>query len=82
MSFPWLRTGGGLPASVRAARRQAMYRSELAERAALLRRLAFPRDRARRRLADNVAWDFEIGARGAPPSAREIDAVVAAAYGK
>ncbi|RMH38899.1 MAG: hypothetical protein D6689_18405 [Deltaproteobacteria bacterium] len=81
MSFDWIQNRGGLPAELRAARRDAMYRAELAERAALLRRLNYPRDVARRRIADNVAWDFEIGA-GAPPPADVIDSIVAAAYAR
>lgn len=80
--FDWLQNSAGLPANVRSARRQAMYRAELAERASLLRRLNFSRDRARRRLAANVAWEFEIGAGAGAPTAKDIDAVVSAAYGK
>ncbi len=57
-----------------------MYRTELAERAALLRRLNYPRERTRSRLSAHVQWDFEIGGAGGAPSANDIDAVVAAAY--
>ena len=82
MAFDWLQKGGGLPASVRSARRQAMYRAELAERAALYRRLNFRKEQAKQRLQANVAWDFEVAGSGGAPSAKEIDAVIAAAYGK
>ena len=43
------------------ARREAMYRGELEERAALLQRLGYDKDRARARLAANLAWDFRDG---------------------
>ena len=43
------------------ARREAMYRSELEERAALLQRLGYAKDKARARLAANLAWDFPDG---------------------
>jgi len=82
VAFDWLQRGGELPASVRSARRLAMYRAELAERAALYRRLNFDRGLAMRRLRDNVAWDFEIGGGAGAPSPKEIDAVISAAYGK
>ena len=82
MAFDWIDSGGGLPASVRSARRQAMYRAELAERAALYRRLNFRRELAKRRLSDNVAWDFEVSGGAGAPTAKEIDAVITAAYGK
>jgi len=80
--FDWLLVTAGLPGSIRSARRQAMYRTELAERAALLHRLNYSRDRTRSRLNENVRWDFEVGGAGGAPSAKDIDAVVAAAYRK
>ena len=43
------------------ARREAMYRSELEDRAALLHRLGYAKDKARARLAANLAWDFPDG---------------------
>ena len=43
------------------ARREAMYRSELEDRAALLQRLGYAKDKARARLAANLAWDFPDG---------------------
>jgi hypothetical protein len=56
------------------ARREAMYRAELEERAALLQRLGYTKDRARARLAANLAWDFESGPRPLDESA--VDAIV------
>ena len=45
------------------ARREAMYRSELEERAALLHRLGYAKDKTRARLAANLAWDFPEAAK-------------------
>jgi hypothetical protein len=59
-----------------------MIRRELAERAALYRRLGFSAARAKARLRANVAWDFEIGGGGSAPGRQEIDAVVGHAYGE
>jgi hypothetical protein len=59
---------------VEKARREAMYRSELEERAALLQRLGYAKDRARARLAANLAWDFPNGAR--PLDDAALDAIV------
>ena len=42
-----------------AAKREAMYRAELVDRAALLHRLGHARASARARLLANVGWDFE-----------------------
>jgi hypothetical protein len=56
------------------ARREAMYRSELEERAALLQRLGYAKDKARARLAANLAWDFPNGAR--PLDDAALDAIV------
>ncbi|HEY7371737.1 MAG TPA: hypothetical protein VIF57_06120 [Polyangia bacterium] len=56
------------------ARREAMYRSELEERAALLQRLGCAKDKARARLAANLAWDFPAGAR--PLDDAALDAIV------
>lgn len=52
-----------------------MYRTELTQRAAMLHRLGYPRDRALARLRANVAWDYEVGA-GARPAALD-DAAIA-----
>ena len=72
----------GLPKAVREARRAAMYRSELMQRAALYRRVNFDRARARQRLVDNVGWDFEQAGAKRAPTKRDIDSVIASAFGK
>ena len=56
------------------ARREAMYRSELEDRAALLQRLGYAKDKARARLAANLAWDFPDGK--TPLDAGALDAIV------
>jgi len=56
------------------ARREAMYRGELEERAALLHRLGYTKDKARARLAANLAWDFPAGAK--PLDDAALDAIV------
>ena len=55
-------------------RREAMYRGELEERAALLQRLGYAKDKARARLAANLAWDFPEGK--APLDGAALDAIV------
>jgi len=61
-------------AKIEKARREAMYRTELEERAALLQRLGYAKDKARARLAANLAWDFETGK--SPLDAGALDAIV------
>ena len=61
------------------ARREAMYRTELEERAALLARLGHGRDSVRTRLAANLAWDFERG--GNPIAPGQLDAIVDRVFG-
>jgi hypothetical protein len=56
------------------ARREAMYRAELEDRAALLQRLGYAKDKARARLAANLAWDFPDGK--GPLEAGTLDAIV------
>src|SRR5262245_38925376 len=56
------------------ARREAMYRLELEERAALLQRLGYAKDKARARLAANLAWDFPNGSK--PLDGAALDAIV------
>ncbi|MDB4982124.1 MAG: hypothetical protein JWM82_2876 [Myxococcales bacterium] len=60
-------------------RREAMYRAELEERAALLHRLGRGKDEARARLHANARWDFE-GQQG-PVKAADIDAIVDHVFG-
>src|SRR5678816_3654481 len=56
------------------ARREAMYRGEIEERAALLHRLGYAKDKARARLAANLAWDFPDGK--GPLDAGAVDQIV------
>jgi hypothetical protein len=56
------------------ARREAMYRSELEERATLLHRLGYGKDKTRARLAANLAWDFPNGSK--PLDGAALDAIV------
>jgi hypothetical protein len=58
--------------------RQAMYRRELEERAALLYRLGYSQKRCRERLRGNVAWDFEL--HGRPRHSAEVDRIVDTVY--
>jgi hypothetical protein len=69
------------PAVARAqtARRDAMYRAELEDRAALLSRLGYAKDTARARLRANLRWDFE--GREAPLSTADVDTIVERAFG-
>ena len=61
-------------APVNAAAREAMYRRELEERAALLFRLGYSKKRAQKRLQANVSWDFELHDK--PKHLSEIDRIV------
>jgi hypothetical protein len=61
-------------AKIEKTRREAMYRAELEERAALLQRLGYGRDRTRARLAANLAWDFQDTK--SPLDATVLDAIV------
>jgi hypothetical protein len=56
------------------ARREAMYRGELEERAAMLQRLGYGKEKTRARLAANLAWDFPNGKR--PLDDGTLDAIV------
>jgi len=56
------------------AHREAMYRAELEERAALLHRLGYAKDKTRARLAANLAWDFPNGSK--PLDGAALDAIV------
>jgi hypothetical protein len=61
------------------ARREAMYRTELEERAALLHRLGHDRETVRSRLAANLGWDFPPGTSPIAPSA--LDAILDRVFG-
>jgi hypothetical protein len=56
------------------AHREAMYRTEVEERAALLHRLGYAKDKTRARLAANLAWDFPNGSK--PLDGAALDAIV------
>ena len=62
------------------ARREAMYRTELEERAALLQRLGHGKAEVRARLGANVGWDFEAG--GSPVSPAMLDSIVDRLFGQ
>ncbi len=51
-----------------------MYRRELTERAELLARLGYSKERVTTRLSANTAWDFDL--HGRPRHAAEIDRIV------
>ena len=61
-------------------RREAMYRIELEERAALLQRLGHGKEAARARRAANLSWDFAPGASPLPAAA--LDAIVDRVFGQ
>ncbi|HEX3698797.1 MAG TPA: hypothetical protein VH374_25735 [Polyangia bacterium] len=61
------------------AKREAMYLSELEDRAGLLHRLGHGRDAVRARLNAQLGWDFEDG--GNPIAARQLDAILDRVYG-
>jgi hypothetical protein len=61
------------------ARREAMYRTELEDRAALLFRLGYAKDSARTRLRANASWDFPDGK--GPVTAADVDAIIERAFG-
>jgi hypothetical protein len=85
--FPWLEpTAAATTAS--AERRLAMLRREVAHRAALFYRLGYSSYDAARRLAANLAWEFDPPGRdGAHARPRELDddeigEIVAATYAR
>ncbi len=80
MPFDWmLPKRNAAYAKTLPAKREAMYRGELVERAALLHRLGHGKAAVRARLAANTGWDFE-GAAGAVASS-ELDAIVEREFG-
>lgn len=79
MSFPWLEVKRPATSTPKAAAtREEMYRHEIEDRAALLFRLGFTKERAKARLRANVGWDFEL--HGRPRHAADIDRIVDAVY--
>jgi hypothetical protein len=85
-AFPWLRSGvrRRVTATAQSERRAAMYRAELAERAALCARLGYSSKRTLARLKANAAWDFEVGSEHRPSGItdRDIGEIVKAAYAR
>ena len=71
---------GRAQASKDKASREAMYRAELEERAALLHRLGHGKEQTRARLAANLAWDFAPDASPLTPAV--LDAIVDRVYGQ
>jgi hypothetical protein len=68
MAFDWLTPS----VRRRPQRRDAMYRKEIEERAAMLHRLGYGKEEARRRIQANLEWDFEVGAGDPAVREREI----------
>lgn len=63
-------------------KRRAMYRGEIAERAAMLRRLGYDRAQAEARLRANLDWDFEQtgGARPKGLTDKDLTKLVKSAF--
>jgi hypothetical protein len=82
VSFDWMTPRGNPGGAADHRDRLAMYRDELAQRAALFYRLGYARERAVARLRANVAWDFELpaGTRPAGLSDSDIAGIVDATY--
>jgi hypothetical protein len=59
-------------------RREAMFRRELEERAALLHRLGYSAKHAKQRLRANVEWDFDLSKK--PKHLGEVDRIVDSVY--
>ena len=81
MPFDWYHSKRVTPPQ-QAHARQAMYRRELSERAAMLRRLGYDRKAAQQRLLANADWDFEVGPGKNAVSADEIDKILDEAYSR
>jgi hypothetical protein len=81
VSFDWMesRRAPGR-AKIEQGRREAMYRTELEERAGLLHRLGHGRDGTRARLLANLDWDFAPGP--SPLDAAAVDAIVDRVFGQ
>ncbi len=61
MAFDWMEPH--IPPDITAsfaAKHRHMYEREIAERAALLLRLGYPRDEVVARIRGNIAWEFEL----------------------
>jgi hypothetical protein len=79
--FDWMesRRGAERP-KIEQGRREAMYRTELEERAGLLHRLGHDRDRTRARLLANLEWDFAPGQSPVGPAA--VEAIIERVFGQ
>lgn len=82
VSFDWMTAPSHRNRRRQAERRAAMYRAEIADRAAMLRRLGYSVAQARARLEANVSWDFESVAAVRPTevSPAAVKKMVGAAY--
>jgi hypothetical protein len=80
MPFDWMEPKRN-PEFVRTlkAKREAMYRTEIEERAGLLQRLGHTRESTRSRLTAKIGWDFEGGGTAVP--AAQVDAILERIYG-
>jgi hypothetical protein len=84
MSFDWMEPKRNAAfTKTLPAKRAAMYRAELEERAALLHRLGHSKASVKARLLANVGWDFEQagGAPGGAETAEMLNAIVDREYG-
>jgi hypothetical protein len=79
--FDWMesRRGPERP-KIEQAHREAMYRTELEERAGLLHRLGRGRDWTRARLLANLDWDFAPGP--SPLGAAAVEAILERVFGQ
>ena len=76
MPFPWMHSS--VPQRAPSTRRVDMYRRELEDRARLMLRLRFSKEKTKARLVATTAWDFEL--HGRPRHAAEIDRIVEEVY--
>ena len=81
MPFDWYHPHR-VPRPQQAVSRATMYRRELAERAALLRRLGHDRQSARKRLLANADWDFEVGTGDNAVTAEDVERILDEAYSR
>lgn len=81
MGFDWMRPASRDRAAA-ASQRLAMYRREVADRAAIFYRLGFSEAAATARLAANAGWDFETTGRPKELNDKAIAKIVAATYAR
>ncbi|HTM21567.1 MAG TPA: hypothetical protein VL172_13695 [Kofleriaceae bacterium] len=84
MSFEWMNPEVRADRERAAERRRAMFRAELEQRAALLRRMGYSKARVEARLRANLDWDFEVGAGPRPDGLNdaELTRIVKAAFAR